>query len=119
MLNTSYTVGAGAYAYVFTKQFDTDTKAQYSVQGLSASAARTMSVSHQKQKNKVDRHLVDMTATYVVPGSTSGQTYDDRIYLVIQRSPYTTVTESKGNLATFLALAGTSAFQDAVLNNEL
>lgn len=119
MLNTSYTVGAGAYAWTFTKQFDTDTQAKYSVQGLAASAARTMSVQHQQQKNKVNRHLVDLTATYAVPGSTSGQTYDDRVYLVIQRSPYTSDADIKGHMATFLALAGTAAFQTSVLNKEL
>jgi hypothetical protein len=78
-----------------------------------------MSVSHQRQKNKSDRHLIDLSATYPVPGSTSGQTYDDRVYLVIQRSPYTSDADIKGHLATFLALAGTAAFQTAVLNNEL
>jgi len=119
MLNTSYTVGAGAYAWLFTKQFDTDTKSSYSVASLPASAARTMSVQHQQQKNKVNRHLVDMTATYAVPGSTSGQTYDDRVYLVVQRSPFTSNVDIKGHIATFLALAGTTAFQDAVLNREL
>jgi len=119
MLTTSYTVGTGAYAWIFTKQFDSETKSQYSVQGLAASAARTMSVQHQSQKNNVNRHLVDMTATYAVPGSTSGQTYSDRVYLVIQRSPYTSDADIKGQLATFLALAGTGAFQTSVLNKEL
>jgi hypothetical protein len=112
-------VGAGAYAWVFTKQFDTDTKSSYSVQGLAASAARTMSAQHQQQKNKVNRHLIDITATYAIPGSTSGATYDDRVYLVIQRSPYTSDADIKGHIATFLALAGTAAFQTAVLNKEL
>lgn len=119
MLNTSYTVGAGAYAWVFTKQFDTESQAKYSVQGLAASASRTMSVQHQQQKNKVNRHLVDITATYAVPGSTSGQTYEDRIYTVIQRSPYTSDADIKGHLATHLALVGTGAFQTSVLNKEL
>lgn len=119
MLTTSYTVGAGAYAWTFTKQFDTDTQAKYSVQGLAASAARTMSVQHQQQKNKVNRHLVDITATYAIPGSTSGATYDDRVYLVVQRSPYTSDADIKGHIATFLALAGTAAFQTSVLNKEL
>ena len=119
MLSTSYTVGAGAYAWVFTKQFDTESKASYSVQGLSASASRTMSVSHQTQKNKSNRHLIDMTATYAVPGTTVGATYEDRIYLVVQRSPLTSDTDIKGHWATFLALAGTGAFQTAVLNKEL
>lgn len=119
MLATSYTVGAGAYAWTFTKQFDTDTKSSYSVQGLSASAGRSMSVQHQQTKNRTNRHLVDLTATYAVPGTTSGQTYEDRVYLVIQRSPYTSDADIKGQLATFLALAGTAAFQTAVLNKEL
>lgn len=119
MLNTSYTVGAGAYAWVFTKQYDTESTAKYSVQGLAASAARTMSVAHQQQKNKVNRHLVDITATYPVPGSTTGQTYDDRIYLVVQRSPLTSDADIKGQLATFLALAGTAGFQTSILNKEL
>lgn len=119
MLTASYTVGSGAYAWTFTKQFDTDTKAVYSVQGLPASAARTMSASHQRLKNKVDRHLIDITATYAVPGTTSGQTYDDRVYLVVQRSPYTSDADIKGHIATFLALAGTAAFQTSILNNEL
>ena len=119
MLNTSYSVGAGAYALVLTKQFDTDTKAQYSVQGLPESAARTMSVQHQQQKNKVNRHLVDSSSTYAIPGSTSGATYVDRIYTVIQRSPYTSDADIKGQLATHLALVGTAAFQTSVLNKEL
>lgn len=119
MLSTSYTVGAGAYAWVFTKQFDTESKSLYSVQGLAASAARTLSVQHQTQKNKANRHLVDITATYAVPGTTTGATYEDRIYLVIQRSPLTSDADIKGQLATFLALAGTAGFQTAVLNKEL
>jgi hypothetical protein len=119
MLASTYTVGAGAYALTYTKQFDTESKSLYSVQGLAASVARTMSVQHQTQKNKSNRHLVDDTSTYPVPGSTTGQTYDDRIYLVIQRSPYTSDADIKGQLARFLALAGTAGFQTSVLNKEL
>jgi galactitol-specific phosphotransferase system IIB component len=119
MLNTSYSVGAGAYALVLTKQFDTDTKSCYSVAGLSASVARKMSVQHQTTKNNTNRHLVDSTSVDLVPGTTSGSTYEDRIYTVIQRSPYTSAADIKGKLATHLALMGTAGFQDAVLNKEL
>jgi hypothetical protein len=38
---------------------------------------------------------------------------------VVQRSPYTSDADIKGHIATFLALAGTAAFQTAVLNKEL
>lgn len=119
MLSTTYTVGAGAYALTFTKQFDTDTKSQFQVQGLASSVARIMSVQHQTTKNKSNRHLVDSTYSYLVPGSTSGQTYEDRVYLVIQRGPLTSDADIKGQLATFLALAGTAAFQTSVLAKEL
>jgi len=78
-----------------------------------------MSVQHQTMKNKVNRHLVDITATYITPGSTSGQMYEDRVYLVVQRSPYTSDADIKGHIATFLALAGTAAFQTSLLAKEL
>lgn len=115
MLATSYTVGAGAYAWTFTKKFDAENQAKYTVQGLAASAARNMSVQHQQQKNMTNRHLVDTSAVNVVPGSTTGQTYTDRVYTVIQRSPYTSDADIKGLLATHLALVGTAAFQTSVL----
>lgn len=119
MLSASYTVGAGAYAWTFTKQFDTESKSQYAVQGLAASAARTMSVQHQTQKNLTNRHLVETQAVNIIPGSTSGQTMTDRVYTVIQRSPFTSDADIKGLLATHLALMGTAGFQTAVLAKEL
>lgn len=118
MLNTTYTVGAGAYAWTFTKQGDTENSSTFSVSGLPVSAARIMSVQHQQMKNKTNRHLIDMSATYSIPGSTSGAMYQDRVYLVVQRSPYTSDADIKGHIATFLALAGTAAFQTSVLNGE-
>jgi hypothetical protein len=119
MLNTSYTVGAGAYALTFTKTFDTDTKSQFGVQGLAASVARQMSVQHQSTKNNTNRHLIDSSYNFLIPGTTSGQTYQDRIYTVIQRSPYTSDADIKGQLATHVALLGTAAFVTSVLNKEL
>jgi len=118
MLNTSYSVGAGAYAFVFTKRFDSENRSLYQVQGRTESTARTMSVQHQQQKNKSNRHLADMTFTYAVPGSTNGATYSDRVYLVVQRSPHTVDADIKGHIATFLALAGNADFQTALLNKE-
>ena len=119
MLATSYTIGAGAYALTFTKAFDTDTKSQFGVQGLAASVARQMSVQHQTTKNKSNRHLIDSTYSFLVPGTTTGQGYEDRIYTVIQRSPYTSEADIKGQLATHLALLGTAAFVTSVLAKEL
>lgn len=78
-----------------------------------------MSVQHQTQKNKANRHLVDLTATYAVPGTTTGATYEDRVYLVIQRSPLTSDADIKGHIATFLAQVGSVGFQTAILNKEL
>jgi len=118
MLSNTYTVGAGAYAWTFTGQGGSETHASYSVQGLAASAARTLSVQHQTQKNLSNRHLIDITATYPVPGTTVGATYKDRVYLVVQRSSLTSDADIKGHIATFLALAGTAGFQTAFLNKE-
>jgi hypothetical protein len=119
MLNTSYSVGAGAYAWVFTKQFDVENKSHYALQGVTASNAREMSVQHQTNKGKQTRHLIDVSATYPVPGTTTGATYVDRVYLVVQRSPYTSDADIKGQLATSLALFGTAGFQTAFLNKEV
>lgn len=119
MLATTYSIGAGAYALVFTKRFDTDSKSLYGVQGLAASVARELSVQHQSTKNNTNRHLIDSSYNFLIPGTTSGQTYTDRIYTVIQRSPYTSDADIKGQLATHVALLGTSAFVTSVLAKEL
>jgi hypothetical protein len=119
MLATSYTIGAGAYALTFTKAFDTESKSQFGVQGLAASVARQMSVQHQSTKNNTNRHLINSDYSFLIPGTTSGQTYTDRVYTVIQRSPYTSDADIKGQLATHVALLGTAAFITSVLAKEL
>jgi hypothetical protein len=118
MLNTSYSVGTAPYALVFTKQFDTENKSAYSVGGLPASAARLMSVQSQIQKDKSSRHLVDTSYTHGVPDSTSGATYVDRVYTVIQRSPYTSEADIMGHIATHADLLAESGFLASVLNHE-
>lgn len=118
MLSATYTVGAGAYAWTFTKKFDAENLAKYNVQGLAASAARNLSVSHQQSKNLTNRHLIDMSAVNLVPGTTSGQTYTDRVYTVIQRSPYTSDADIKGLIATHIAQLSVAGFQTSVLASE-
>lgn len=118
MLNTTYTVGTAPYALVYTKQFDTETASHFTVRGLAASAARNFSVSQQEAKNKSTRTLYDTRAVNLIPGTTSGQTYEDRVYTVVVRSPYTSEADILGQVATHNALLASSGFLPSTLAGE-
>lgn len=119
MLNNTYTVGTAPYALVLTKQFDTNKSSTYSVAGLSASVARSMTIAHEIATNNQRRTNVSHDYTYAIPGSTSGQTYKDRAYLVVQRGAFTSAADAKGMINTLVAQIQSTGFLDALLNGEL
>lgn len=118
MLNTTYTFGTAPYNWAFSKQFDEANKTVYSVPDLPAAEAKKLTVSKQLTKSGGSRHLVDISVTRAVPGSTSGQTYVDRVYLVTERSKYTVAADIKGQENTLLALCANITFQTSKLAGE-
>lgn len=118
MLNATYTVGTAPYALVYTKQFDTAEGSFYIVKGLAASAERKFSVQQQVLKNKSTRTLIDTSSTNLIPGTSSGATYVDRVYTVVVRSPYTSEADVLGMVATHNALLASSGFLASSLAGE-
>lgn len=120
MLNNTYTVGTSPYNLTFTKRFDTENAGVFTVKGLAPSVARDMSVKHQAGKGgKSNRHMADTTYTYAVPGTTTGATYNDRVYLVVDRNGLTSDADIKGQIATFIALVNSPGFIDSLLAKEV
>lgn len=108
----------GTTTRIYNRRHDAENKSHYTVVGLSASQERSLTVSHQIQKNKSRRTLIDVTDSLDVPGSTTGATYQDRVYLVIQRGQFTDPSTIKDQLEILLNLAGGDDM-DAILDGDV
>lgn len=119
MLQDSYTLGVTPNNLTFVKRFPDANKSQFSVSGLSANAARTLTVSHQPAANGDVRTMIDLSEVDVDPGSTSGATKTTRCYLVLQRPATKSAADVKSIFARLKTLVDDTAFQDKILNQEV
>lgn len=98
-----------------------DGKSVFSVAGLTAPAAKLLTISHQVDSKGIEGHQVRLDRTEVdallVPATVS-------VYLVIRRPPSTALTnaiilEEVNKLIDFLVEGGSNANVTSLLNNEV
>lgn len=90
---------------VFTKRYPDANKSKYSVQGLSANAARDLVVSHEELNGGRVRSMISLDEVHAVPDSPTGATGRLRCYLVIDRPAHVSAAltaESIKRMETFI-----------------
>lgn len=118
MLNNTYTWGTAPNNLTFVKLFGDAGKAPYSVAGLTASTARTMTVSHQSATGGTTRSMLRFDRIDPVTGTTSGATKRSSAYLVLAPSSEQTDAEKRYMLAHIAAALADTTFVTAFLNGE-
>jgi hypothetical protein len=113
---TSVATNTVSYEAKFT---DRDSS-QYSVSGLTLPTKKVIDVSHQVDKNGVERHMLKFSRTEV---DAYGVPATSQTYIVLVRPPSTAITnavfkEEVNRLVHFL-VANTNAHVDKLLNGEV
>jgi hypothetical protein len=118
MLDPTYTLGTTPNNLVFSRRGGDEDSSAYSVQGLTPSTARTMSVAHQSTKNGGTRSVISLDEVDVNPGSPQGNTETTRVYIVIQRPSFKTAAQLKGTVDRIKSIVSNTTLVDALLNAE-
>lgn len=114
------TLSLGTVAVTYTKRFDGESKSLYSVAGLTPNTQKLLNVSHETSRSgKQIGTLANLTRTFVDPGSTTGQTADLRISLVIKRPDFVSATDVKVSIDEMKTLLGNVTVVDQLLNLEV
>lgn len=119
MFADSITLGASPNNLVFAKRFADQNLSRYSVAGLAATAARTLSVSHQPSTAGRTRSMWDLSETDVDPASATGATQQSRLYIVLDRSSFKSAADVKAMFARLKTFVDSTPLQDQFLNQEV
>jgi hypothetical protein len=119
MLSNTLALGLTTTLLSFEKQFADAGVSKYSVQGLTAATARTLSFKHEITKAGVQRSALILDEVDPVSGSTTGQTTGFRLQVTMIRPPGKTAAECKAAFARLKTFVDSTAMQDQFLNQEV
>jgi hypothetical protein len=120
MLADTLALGTGGTLLTYGKQYgDAQAGARYSVTGLSAATAATLSVKHTVDRSGTARRLIDLSTNVPVPGSTTGAYRTRRVYLNIVQGPNDSAADIKADLTRLKTIIDSTALQDQILASQV